>query len=164
MSYYVSPNGIIFDEDGQVNQYLQKYGKRGQKYWTTKYGASHRLIASALVPNPNNKSQVDHINEIATDNRPENLRWVTQQENKALHTCKNTYYIKNDKHTYKTHNLAEFCKTYELDAGALRKTSAYTKAKDKRTHHKGYSIALIKPLDLQDRDIEQILLPFVEIL
>jgi len=46
----------------------------------------------------------------------------------------------------------------------LRKTSAYTKAKDKRNHHKGYSIALTKSLDLQDRDLQQILLPFVEIL
>jgi len=164
MSYYVSPEGIIFDEDGPVNQYLQKYGKRGQKYWTTKYGASHRLIADALVPNPNNKSEVDHINEIATDNRPENLRWVTQKENKALHMCKNIYYVKTDKHTYVTYNLSEFCKTYKLDTGALRKTSAYTKAKDKRNHHKGYSIALTKSLDLQDRDLQQILLPFVEIL
>ena len=41
----------------------------------------HRLIAMAYIPNPDNKSQVDHINRIRNDNRIENLRWVTPSEN-----------------------------------------------------------------------------------
>lgn len=41
----------------------------------------HRLIAEAFIPNPDNKPEIDHINTVPTDNRIENLRWVTHKEN-----------------------------------------------------------------------------------
>ena len=41
----------------------------------------HRLVAKAFIENPDNKLVVDHINHIRNDNRIENLRWATRQEN-----------------------------------------------------------------------------------
>ena len=62
---------------GQGYKQIALVGDNGRK--TLKI---HRLIACHFIEHPGGeRNQVDHINRDRSDNRIENLRWVTPQEN-----------------------------------------------------------------------------------
>jgi len=42
---------------------------------------AHRFVATAMIPNPDNKPEINHKNGKKGDNRPDNLEWVTRSEN-----------------------------------------------------------------------------------
>jgi HNH endonuclease/NUMOD4 motif len=66
---------------------LQK-DDRGYSRFRSKHGLIriHKAVASAFLPNPDNKPEIDHINRDRSDNRLENLRWATRSENNLNRT------------------------------------------------------------------------------
>lgn len=76
--------GPIVLDDKFINGELTIWGYRAVTLYKPEFRARrpiHRLVAKAFVPNPLGYKQVNHKNEIKTDNRASNLEWCDARYN-----------------------------------------------------------------------------------
>lgn len=88
---YVDMDGKVYFYDKHKKDYMQKSQHPCQGYmYTSIYMIKehkciskrvHKLVAKAFIPNPENLPVVAHKNNIKSDNRIENLYWMSYQEN-----------------------------------------------------------------------------------
>jgi hypothetical protein len=121
----------VIQKDGQVyslskkrliNQFGTDYlrvtiivAENGKRKSTSR--AVHRLVAQAYIENPNNFSQVDHLDGNKKNNVSSNLEWVTREEN-----AKRSHQDPRRKNT-----KTSVCQ-YEKDGTTLRKYESITEA------------------------------------
>ena len=80
-NYIVFSNGDIFNLNGhKMSPAIDKNGYL-HGLINRKNHSYHRIIAECFIPNPYNKTDINHINGIKTDNRAENLEWCTRSKN-----------------------------------------------------------------------------------
>ena len=132
-----------------------------------KIGYIHRLVATAFLENPDNKPEVHHIDSDRSNNKLENLQWVTSKENNNFpehikSMKKNPNWLKNSKsamakardkaivvNSYRTRftrgdvslefsSLAEGARQLGLDKGGCTRV-----ANGKQTHTHGYKVEYI---------------------
>ena len=68
---------------------ILKPGNNGRGYWfvglykngAVKYHYLHRLVALTFIPNPNKLPEVNHKDEIKTNNKLDNLEWISHRDN-----------------------------------------------------------------------------------
>lgn len=136
-NYFVNKQGDVFS--------TKRGGIKKLKPVTTKWGylqvsicnnnkikqmSVHRLVAETFIPNPENKCDVNHKNGLKTDNRVENLEWMTHQENidhAILNGLHNTIGENHGRAKLTEHQVIEIKKLYSQRK--YNKTNQYKLAK-----------------------------------
>lgn len=83
--YWVNENGEIKNEKGIIlKPFKVGNGYYAVKLWKNSKAKNmrvHRLVATYFIDNPNNFTEVNHINEDKSNNTANNLEWCDRKHN-----------------------------------------------------------------------------------
>lgn len=119
--YFISRQGEIYN--AKTKKFMIGFISGGYRKVYIKYKGRlvHRLLAIQFIENPDNKPYINHKNGIKTDNRLENLEWVTAKENTRHawdnNLCKPVRYWKDKKGI--EHNCSKVILQYDLEGNFI---------------------------------------------
>lgn len=88
---------------------------------------SHRLVAKAFIPNPENKPVINHKNNIHDFNHVSNLEWMTSKEN-ACH-ARDNHYMENARHRGSKNGFSKLIESQVIEIRQLFKSGQTNKTK-----------------------------------
>lgn len=137
--YWISNMGQVKSSDGtilkQYKNYFPENHPENKKYrpfvGLFKNGKKKdikvsRLVAKAFVPNPKNKPQVRHRDLDPTNNRWDNLMWVTQKEGQRHSSKSGAWSVVPSEKKFLT--IKKKIKQYDLDSNEIASFVGVAKA------------------------------------
>lgn len=123
-NYKIRSNGEVlsvnFNKTGKSKLRKISISRTGYRYIVLHHKGKmykfqlHQLVAKYFIPNPENKSQVNHIDGDKSNNDVSNLEWVTSKEN--IHHALKTGLIKTGEDRYNSivsnDTVEEICKEF----------------------------------------------------
>lgn len=112
--------GDIFYKDKKLVPFRRGKGYLGVAFEGKRYYV-HRLVALQHIPNPENKSQVNHLDENKHNNSVENLAWCSAKENSQHSVLSGTFGRSQIKRRRFTDQQVEDMNTHRTKGLSLRK-------------------------------------------
>lgn len=125
-NYSVSNTGMVRNNKTgrimkQLNQAKGYHGVNLRSHGKTTKLSTHRLVAIAFLPNPNNYPMVNHKDENKQNNVYTNIEWCTHQYNTEYSFAKLWDFISPTGTKVQIFNLNKFCIGTGLNPSSMRK-------------------------------------------
>lgn len=114
-SFKEDKNGRILSNKNSKGDYLSVVLEKRSEHKTHKrYVRIHRLVAEAFMSNPENKTQINHIDGNKQNNNVKNLEWVTPSEN-IKHAIRLNPNMVKGMNIYNTYTRPKTIQQFSLD-------------------------------------------------
>lgn len=130
-SIQVKKGKLIIQSKNHKGYPLANMSKENKRYSR----ATHRLVAEAFIPNPENKPQINHIDGNKENNYVDNLEWLTAKEN-TKHAMENGLMKPCFNNAKKASDIArninkKIVDMYDKDGNYIRSFNSLVEAEEK---------------------------------
>ena len=126
----IGPRGFVLKPTPDKDGYLTVCLSNGRG---TIRRRVHRLVGLAFIPNPKNYPEINHKDEVKTNNAVDNLEWCTNLYNTSYSKAITFKLISPKGDIVEGSNMLQFCLKHGLNVGSLHRVYL-----GKQRHHHGW--------------------------